>query len=710
LFFLLNNMIGDLKYIFFWWLVLVILGTISLPLIFQIFKNFWDRGYIFSKIVSLTLITYITYILGIFHFLPFTNSTLFIIIALIIFGDYYYLSKKNNLTDFVATFKAKLPIILFEEITFLIILISWSIVRGYAPDIEGLEKFMDWGFINSAMRGQYMPPLDMWFSGEFINYYYFGHLIFAVLTKISNISSAITYNLAIATVCALTFVSGFSLASNLAYNFLSKRTKSLKMVIISGLISGLLLTFGGNLHVAYKIGKIIIQNEGSLVISPQAIDKATKSYWYPDATRFIGEDPKTNDKTIHEFPIYSFVVADLHGHMNDIPIVIFFLALLLATAYRGYKSGINLGVVIPFGLILSFCYMTNAWDFAVYGLAFAIFFFIINWRQKDLTSALISTASNGLVIIIFWYLFTLPFSLNFVPMTEGVRISDGHTPFYQLFVLYGGFWIIVFPLLAFFVISLFKSRKSDKYEICIADILAISLIITATILIIIPELVYLKDIYIYEHRRANTMFKLVYQAFMMYSLVSGYALIRLSWSLKNTTWAIVYKILFATVFAIHLSYPRLAIKAFYGLTEYRGLWGLNYLKTQYPDNLEAINWINKNIKGQPVMLEAVGDSYTTYNQISVATGLPTVEGWVVHEWLWRGGYDKPGARSTDVEKIYQSTDTSEISSLLQKYSVDYIFVGSKEYEKYPSLDVKNFEKIGATLIFQSGQTRVYRIN
>jgi len=406
LFFLLNNMIGDLKYIFFWWLVLVILGTISLPLIFQIFKNFWDRGYIFSKIVSLTLITYITYILGIFHFLPFTNSTLFIIIALIIFGDYYYLSKKNNLTDFVATFKAKLPIILFEEITFLIILISWSIVRGYAPDIEGLEKFMDWGFINSAMRGQYMPPLDMWFSGEFINYYYFGHLIFAVLTKISNISSAITYNLAIATVCALTFVSGFSLASNLAYNFLSKRTKSLKMVIISGLISGLLLTFGGNLHVAYKIGKIIIQNEGSLVISPQAIDKATKSYWYPDATRFIGEDPKTNDKTIHEFPIYSFVVADLHGHMNDIPIVIFFLALLLATAYRGYKSGINLGVVIPFGLILSFCYMTNAWDFAVYGLAFAIFFFIINWRQKDLTSALISTASNGLVIIIFWYLFT----------------------------------------------------------------------------------------------------------------------------------------------------------------------------------------------------------------------------------------------------------------------------------------------------------------
>ena len=109
------------------------------------------------------------------------------------------------------------------------------------------------------------------------------------------------------------------------------------------------------------------------------------------------------------------------------------------------------------------------------------------------------------------------------------------------------------------------------------------------------------------------------------------------------------------------------------------------------------------------MLEAVGDSYTTFNQISMATGLPTIEGWVVHEWLWRGGYEQPGARADEVQKIYESKDEKEVLSLLQKYSVDYIFVGAKEYEKYKDINEKNFDKLGAKIIFTSGQTKIYKL-
>ena len=35
------------------------------------------------------------------------------------------------------------------------------------------------------------------------------------------------------------------------------------------------------------------------------------SYWFPDATRYIGFNPDVPDKTIHEFPCYSFVLGDL---------------------------------------------------------------------------------------------------------------------------------------------------------------------------------------------------------------------------------------------------------------------------------------------------------------------------------------------------------------------------------------------------------------
>jgi uncharacterized membrane protein len=350
--------------------------------------------------------------------------------------------------------------------------------------------------------------------------------------------------------------------------------------------------------------------------------------------------------------------------------------------------------------------MTNAWDFAIYGLLLAIFTILIN-TYKQGTKSLLPTIFNGLIIILFWYLFSLPFSLKFIPMMEGIKISDGHTPFYQLFVLYGGFWIICLPFVFFIVKKIIKYRTP---KIKTSDLFVLSLIITATVLILIPELVYIKDIYIYEHRRANTMFKLVYQSFILYSLCAGYILVRLPKILKSKIVINLYKLSFVLVFIIHMIYPYFAIKSYYGeLRFYKGLDGLTYLKDLYPDNYKAILWINKKIPNQPVMLEAVGDSYTTFNQVSSSTGLPTVQGWVVHEWLWRGGYDAPAARQSDVEKIYLSEDLEETKTLLSQYLVKYIFVGDKEYEKYPKLNPQKFKDIGAKVVFQSGKTAIYQL-
>lgn len=54
------------------------------------------------------------------------------------------------------------------------------------------------------------------------------------------------------------------------------------------------------------------------------------SYWFPDATRYIGFNPDVEDKTIHEFPCYSFVLGDLHAHVVDIMFVLLLLGLLYA--------------------------------------------------------------------------------------------------------------------------------------------------------------------------------------------------------------------------------------------------------------------------------------------------------------------------------------------------------------------------------------------
>jgi uncharacterized membrane protein len=298
--------LADFKYIVFWWLTINIFALSFLPLTFSIFPKFFDRGYIFSKILSLSIVTYIIFCLSIVKLLPFTNTSIIGVLIFINLINYYSLFIKNKWKEFVKIFKSIFKFILLEELLFFTLLVLWSVVRSYAPDIEGLEKYMDWGFINSAMRAEFLPPADMWYAGQSINYYYFGHLIFALLTKISSIPSSITYNLSIATLCGLVFTSGFSLVANLA--------KNNKSFLLAGLFSALLLTFGGNLHPIYKILKInYLANNNHFDLNISAIQKAAESYWYPDATRFIGFDPDINNKTIHEFPLYSFLKLTRNG-------------------------------------------------------------------------------------------------------------------------------------------------------------------------------------------------------------------------------------------------------------------------------------------------------------------------------------------------------------------------------------------------------------
>jgi len=678
-------MLADLFSILTWWSTIFILGLVSFPLLFFTFKKFYDRAYLFSKIITPIILAFLLLLFGTLRILPFNLISIYSLLVIFLLADLILLLRKKNYKKFFSFIKKRYKLILFQELLFFLFLAAWSFIRAFNPSIEGLEKYMDWGFMNSILRSDFLPPKDIWFSGATINYYYFGHLFFALLTKISTLDSAITYNLSIATLCSLTFTYAFSFSLNLIH-LSSPKTKIKKIILIS-LITAIFLTFSGNLHTIFKV----IQSR---------VTHTEFKYWYPDATRFIGFDPLTNDKTIHEFPLYSFVVADLHGHMNAIPFVIFFMLFLL-NSFLNYSSKklFNWDFIIPSAFLLSVIYMTNAWDFAIYGLLLAFFIFLIFLNKEKNIFAFLKTLVTGLLIILFWYLFTLPFSLNFQPMMEGILPADSHSYFYQLLILYGGFALISFPFYFFFL-----SQKSKKTT----DFFVLSMVIIASTLILIPELFYIKDIYIYEHRRANTMFKLTYQAFILLALSSGYILSRLS-NLKSKLLNISYKIIFSTIFVLHLIYPYFAIKSFYHFKNYQGLNGNNYLQKIYPDNFNAIQWLNKNIKGQPVILEAVGDSYTTYNHISVSTGLPTIQGWIVHEWLWRGGYDQPKLRQEHVSEIYQSLDLNKTKKLLDQYNVSYIFIGDKEFEKYPKLNQEKFEELGAQLVFRSGQTVIYQL-
>jgi YYY domain-containing protein len=342
---------SDLFLLIIWWSYILVIGLIFLPLSNKFFSNWFDKGYLLSKAIGIVVLSYISWLLSSSRVLPFRRGVLFGIIIFTVLMFFYIFRNNFKLKEFLISNRR---VFIAEEIMFFIIIVFWAYVRGMQPDILGLEKYMDFGFVNCILRADYMPARDMWYAGQNINYYYFGHYVCAFLAKLTGIDSAVAYNLMLCTICSFMFGLTFSISGNLVYHI---DKKNYSKIIAAGLISASLLTFGGNLH-GFIYGVALPKAKALGIYSGQKTN-----FYYPDSTRYIGYNPPTNDKTIHEFPIYSLVVSDLHGHVSNVPFVLTFIAFLFS--FIANKSNQKLdkyyGMFAVF--LLGIFYMTNSWDF-----------------------------------------------------------------------------------------------------------------------------------------------------------------------------------------------------------------------------------------------------------------------------------------------------------------------------------------------------------
>jgi uncharacterized membrane protein len=703
----------DLLALLRWWLCILIVGWIFLPLTGRVFARFFDGGYLFSKTIGLALITYGIWLCSSLRILPFSRPA---IVALLIAAcSMVFLLLKGYRTT-KGMVQSRYRIFLGEEALFLCGLVVWAYIRGLQPDIHGLEKFMNYGFVNSTLRTSFMPPPDMWFAGETINYYYFGHLICALLIKLTSIKPSVAYNLMIATLFSLTFSLVFSLAGNLVF---LQAKQAVKKIVAGGLVAALLVTCGGNLHT------VIFAHLLPLAKRADLYQGEIKDYWYPDATRYIGYNPPTEDKTIHEFPCYSFVVADLHSHVLNIPFVISFMALLLAyfvspVRIKGARqsSGDYDTPSILFllcAVMLAVFYMTNPWDLPIYCMVGGFIMLYTecarrNFRWKTIAAVIL----QSLAIISLCAVLVTPFLLHFKPFFQGLGFTHTRSPFYQLMVLWG-YQLLLVIAFAVRLVARGKSarlRSVDREMVNNPDMFVLLLYLAAIVLIIVPEIIYVKDIYISSFHRANTMFKLTYQVFILFGIGVGYSTVMiLSQGGRGLLhWGVNMALLI--VLALPLLYPFHAVTGYYGSPmpgRYRGLDGLLFLNKLYPGDSGAVEWFNTNIPGQPVILEANGDSYTDHGRISMATGLPTVLGWFVHQWLWRGDAEMVSRRAGDVAAVYESDDHAATRAVLAKYGIAYIIIGTLERDRFKQLKEAKLLELGRK-VFDTAGTMVIQLN
>ncbi|HEU0114974.1 MAG TPA: DUF2298 domain-containing protein, partial [Thermomicrobiales bacterium] len=102
-------------------------------------------------------------------------------------------------------------------------------------------------------------------------------------------------------------------------------------------------------------------------------------------------------------------------------------------------------------------------------------------------------------------------------------------------------------------------------------------------------------------------------------------------------------------------------------------------------DLAAIDWLQRNVSGSPVIAEAsIGPYRCNGSRISIATGLPTIVGWQRHEEQQRPADVLP-ERVDDVRTLYTSPDPAAKLAILRKYDVRYVIVGDLE-RVYPVAD------------------------
>lgn len=206
------------------------------------------------------------------------------------------------------------------------------------------------------------------------------------------------------------------------------------------------------------------------------------------------------------------------------------------------------------------------------------------------------------------------------------------------------------------------------------------LILTAALLTLGPEFVYLRDNF---GQRLNTVFKFYYQAWILFGVAAVYGL-GVLWRLSRGP-ALLATAAYGTMLAGALLFPVFAISS--RAQEYSQpptLNGMAHYRLSQPAELDALQWLRENVRGAPVIVEAVGGQYSPqgHGRVSASTGLPTLLGWAGHEFQWRGETPEPGAREAAVELIYSDGNWQETQQMLDRYGVSYVYVGPLEANTY----------------------------
>ena len=609
-------------------------------------------------------------------------------------------------------------------------------VRAFNPEVFWGEKPMDFSFLNALTRATTLPPPEPWFAGSPLQYNYFGHYMVAALGKTLHLDPAITFNLGIALFGGLTAAAAFAAGSAITFRW---RT---------GLLAAFFVTLIGNLAGVREATSGIHR---------------TYNFDYFWATSRVIRD------TINEFPLWSFLFADLHAHVLVIPVSLSFICLAVlwvrtrvVEPREPLPSGAAPLQLVLLCLFLGAIMVTNTWSTPTYVL-FLPFLIGALWltegNYRSTVGFLFGVVVRVLLLTAFIvagaYVLYLPFWSHFVPPERNFGWERGTLAPPRDFLLIFGLYLFVLVPFLYALWTRSMRRGDEPLGVVRALLLALAIaVLVASLavstrsfsvilfllglqLLVAPQtenrwriplamatfafavtagcdLVYVWD-------RMNTIFKFYLEAWSMLALAAAVAASGL-WSgdvrlpglarASRRVWQLGLLGLIAVGLFTASTDVWGVIHTNRVQTPKPTLDGMAYLRYRSPDELAAYDWLNSHIQGIPVMLEATGDGYQEFTRVAMNTGLPTVLGWGYHVFQRGHSWPEINKRKADIETVYTSSDEQTVANILQRYHIALIFVGALERRTYAGGNLARFNEWTNLLtpIYQNPGVTIFAVN
>lgn len=591
------------------------------------------------------------------------------------------------------------------------------------PDYIAMgERLRDFAILSSVIQSP-VALKEPWMDGFSLNYYAFWYRYGHFLSTMYGLETWEVYNTLQSFTFALYLTSAFViLRRHMSFNILPALFFS-TLIAIGSNVSGIVHLFTGN-----------------------------DSWWGP--SRVI-------PGAINEFPAWSFLLGDLHPHYLNLPLLPFFIVLLLATK-DSLTSLFSYAIVLFCGITLFpvWIYNANAWDFPVWMGMFAcigLLSLVSVWRTRrstekpppDIFNFKIGYRQSLIFLIAALATYSLYLSqINIQPVSYPVDFVKDPIPrtltpdFIQhfgipLFLIAASllilmkdsflrtsafalfFTLIFFPEVVWFLAALLlvnTARIWAEYRLPGRDentfggkaVIIESIGLSALGLLILPEVVFLNDPYGAEIERMNTIFKIysvnwffihLFAFYLAAKATSGVSFFRFRYA-----WAAAGLIVFiyCTGFYFRTGFKLRKIAVQDILPREQGLSEINRI---FPGAAAAIQKLQKMERG--TVLEAQGKPYDYTTHVATLSENQSFLGWANHVNLLLNNNPEIQRREKLSDDFYNSAECAQKSDIMRARRIKYAVLGPLEKRRHPRVSPENFSCLKE--IIREGEYRIYSL-